>query len=65
MFSGDDPASHEQRSLEESNVIGCSMVHRKPKGQIKIAVIKGSIPTDADLMAAHQAIHGLGIERSL
>ena len=38
------------------------VVNRKAKGQIEITIIKGPVPSHADLSAAHQALHGLRIE---
>ena len=37
------------------DVVGRAVVYLQAKGQIKIAVIKGSIPADADLAPAHQS----------
>jgi hypothetical protein len=31
------------------------MIHRKAKGEVKVAVIKRAIPSDTDLIPAHQA----------
>ena len=59
VFSGDDPAFHEIRWPEGLDVIRRPVVHRKAEGQVEIAVIEGPIPTDADLMAAHQPGYGL------
>ena len=59
MFSGDDPAFHQIRRPEGLDVIRRPVVHRKAKGQVEVAVIERPIPTDADLMAAHQPRHGL------
>jgi hypothetical protein len=39
-----------------------SVIHRKTKGQVKVTVVKGSIPAYADLVAAHQPRNGLGVE---
>ena len=36
-------------------MVGSSMIHRKAKGKVKVAVIKRAIPSDADLIPAHQA----------
>jgi hypothetical protein len=44
-------------------MIRSSVVHREPDGQVEVAVIEGAIPANADLVAAHQAFHSLGIER--
>ena len=59
MFSGNDPAFHQGRWPEGLDVIGRPVVYREAKGQVEVAVIERSIPTDADLMAAHKPCHGL------
>ncbi len=35
-------------------MIGSSMIDRKAEGEVEVAVIKRAIPSDADLMPAHQ-----------
>ena len=44
-------------------MIGCTVVHRKTKGKIKITVIEGAIPTDIDLSSAHQTRYCVPIKR--
>ncbi len=43
-------------------MVGSSMIHRKTEGEVKIAVIKRAIPSDADLMPAHQTGQRIWIE---
>jgi hypothetical protein len=38
------------------------MIHRKTKGEVEITVIKRAIPSDANLMPAHQTGQRIGIE---
>jgi hypothetical protein len=39
------------------------MIHGKAKGQVEVAVIKSAVPSHAELMAAHQPLHRMGIKR--
>jgi len=39
------------------------MIHGKAKGQVEVAVIESAIPSHAQLMAAHQPFHRVGIKR--
>jgi hypothetical protein len=43
-------------------MVGSSMIHRKAKGEVKVAVIKRTLPSDADLMSAHQTGQRIWIE---
>ena len=62
MFSGDDSTHSQVSRAERLNVIRGSMIYRESKGEVEVAVIKGSIPANADLLAAHQSPHGLGVK---
>ena len=44
------------------DAVGCSVVYLQAESQIKIAVIEGSIPADADLVPAHQPLYRLRVE---
>ena len=44
-------------------MIGSSMIDRKAESEVEITVIEHAIPSDADLVTAHQTVHGLWIER--
>jgi hypothetical protein len=39
-----------------------SVIHREAKGEIEIAVVKSAVPTDADLLPAHETLDRFGIE---
>jgi hypothetical protein len=39
------------------------VIHGKAKGQVEVAVIKRAIPSYAELAAAHQSVHRVGIKR--
>jgi hypothetical protein len=39
------------------------VIHGKAKGQIEVAVIKSAVPSYAELAAAHQPVHRVGIKR--
>ncbi len=39
------------------------MIYGKAEGQIEVTVIKSPIPSHAELAAAHQPVHRVGIKR--
>ena len=39
-----------------------SVIHGDAKGEIEIAVVKSAVPTDADLLSAHETLDCFGIE---
>ena len=41
------------------------MIYGQAKGEIEITIVKGSIPTHADLVTAHQLGQGLGVKRGM
>ena len=63
VFTGHDPPVLQCSGHKGPNMIGCTVVHRKTKGKIKITVIKGAVPTDADLASAHQTRYCVRIKR--
>jgi hypothetical protein len=44
-------------------VIRSSVIHGKAEGQVEVAVIERAIPSHAELAAAHQLVHRVGIKR--
>jgi len=64
MLAGHDSAGQEVGQIEAFDVIRSPMVHGGPKGQVEVAIVQGPIPTYAELMATHQSVDGLGVERS-
>jgi antitoxin (DNA-binding transcriptional repressor) of toxin-antitoxin stability system len=43
-------------------MIGSSMIDRKAEGEVEVTVIKRAIPSDADLVPAHQTGQRIWIE---
>jgi hypothetical protein len=44
-------------------MIRSPVVHGKAKGQVEVTIIKRAVPSHAELAAAHQTAHRLGIKR--
>jgi hypothetical protein len=63
MFSCHDPPLPKVRGVKEMDTVGCSVVYLQAEGQIKIAVVEGSIPADADLVPTHQPLQCFLVER--
>ena len=63
MFSCDNPARFQLLRRERPYVVRGSVIHGKSKCQIEVAVIKGAIPSHAELAAAHQPFYREGIKR--
>ena len=43
-------------------MIGSSMIDRKAEGEVEVTVIKRAIPSDADLVPAHQTGQRIWVE---
>ena len=63
MFSRDHAARSQFLRSERSYVVRGSMIHRKAKSQVEVAVIQRTIPSHTELMTAHQSSHRVRVKR--
>ena len=65
MITGRYASVNNPVQIKRLNMGHSAMINGRPKGQIEVAVIDGSIPIDTDLVAAHKPWKGKYIKRFL
>ncbi len=62
MLSGDDSPRPQVFCFKKLDMIGCPVVDGETKGCVEVTIVKCTIPTDCDLMPAHQPLYRKRIE---